>query len=133
MKKYTETEIKAMAVPDIIKKMVEFAEGFEYDDRSPAQRYILCDNQWMNMPALFFSKLYLPLLIYRAVEGWNKKNGHGIRYIRLEIQFVNKMDVSYYSNDGKIYQYKNYQAENLTQIELALLHCLIETLGEVTK
>jgi len=119
----TEQELKAMCTPDIIKEMVELAEGFElFPNRmlghiqSPNGALFTLDyNNIMNDFIVF------PLLIHRACEGINKK---------LDIQdqiIIGKFNVECSLYDCK---FENYQPENQTQLECALLHCMIEILKE---
>lgn len=106
----TEKELKDRLTPDIIEKMVELAEGFE------------------NKNTFWFYDLLLksdsfPLLIHRAVEGWNKLNDkHILIYHHVLILATMKR--------GTIKElfFKNYQPENLTQAECAMLDCLIDIL-----
>ena len=62
---------------------------------------------------------YFPLLIRRAVEGWNK-NHHT----------DNKM-IIIYSNcitceKSKCLKFEDYQPQSLTQAECAMLHCMLD-------
>ena len=122
MKTYTEQEIKAMCIPDIIKKMVELA-GF---------KYIKGDGYWSDciiwdvdgktpIEFLYNNYLLFPLLIHRAVEGFNKEHHFQIKFLDdpEKIKFADKN-----------YRISKYRKKKLTQLELALLHCLIEILKE---
>jgi len=118
----TEQELKAMCTPDIIKKMVELAEGFEWREDIEFNNnlyYSHKDSEWIWIGSI--DSVQFPLLIHRAVEGINKK---------LDIQdqiIIGKFNVECSLYDCK---FENYQPENLTQLECALLHCLIEILKE---
>lgn len=124
MKTYTEQEIKAMCVPDIIKKMVDLAEGFEYTEKGNIFMYEMNFTPDENKSDFILNRIAFPLLIHRAVEGFNKK--HNPKKI-IDISANNA--ISYAENSLK-YWSQAYQPENLTQLECALLHCLIEILKE---
>jgi len=122
----TEQQLKDDCTPDDIKCMVELAEGFEWSesihfgDISSSIKY----SKNGEATVLATSWILFPLLIHRAVEGWNKKFedkniwiGHkGIGYI----QYYNPKD----------YEFKNYQPQSLTQAECAMLHCLLDIFKE---
>jgi hypothetical protein len=121
----TEQELKAMCTPDIIKKMVELAEGFEIRQSISCSMFYFKPQPQVTTSIhtkdLFDSDntFIFSTLIHRTCEGWNKLNS------KLIISVDNRI---IYDECGanKNYAYKNYQPENLTQLELALLHCLIE-------
>lgn len=107
-----EEEIKAKCDDEIIKRMVEIAEGFSaanfdcylgvYFKNVETDQYILDDDMF-------------PLLIHRAI-----KNFKVVLYYQ---------EHRLYSYDlQKEYEFKNYQPESLTQAECACLDCLIETI-----
>jgi len=132
MKQYTEQEIKSMVTPEIIKKMVEMAEGFEYNERTlRTGTYvleILFDEYFFYLSGLFEkeNKLLFLTLVRRAAEGWNKKCGFNngiILYPELLEYYIGD------NNECFTLHFKNYQPESLTNLELALLHCLIEVLS----
>ena len=117
-----EQELKDKCTPEFIKWMCEYAEGFElfYDeglqiiDLNDDEFYIE-DNTFLNNFSQF------PLLIYRAVEGWN--NNESTPFI---IEVFSHM-VRY---NEKLFRVKNYQPESLTQAECAMLHCLLDIFSE---
>lgn len=122
MKIYTEQEIKSMCDPDIIKKMVELAEGFMIEPFEGVGDIIIYPynhafpvNKLNEHPVLFSS------LIHRAVEGFNKSHHYQIQFFDdpVRVKFVDRN-----------YRLSKYSKENLTELELALLHCLIEILKE---
>lgn len=118
-----ESKLKADCTPEIIKKMVELAEGFEIDDSN----IVYCGGMLTIELKKYFNFIVFPLLIHRAAEGWNKKNDKGyLNFIKLDIGFL-----SYWFNpqESKLYIFQNYQPEFLTPCECACLHCLIEVLG----
>lgn len=134
MKQYTEQEIKSMVTPEIIKKMVELAEGFVITEptlKNPAQEFgiIYFNNCVWDFVDINDFDLF-PLLIHRAVEGWDRTN----KPCHIEVNYYNRI-IYYYipSSPSRPFQFKNYQPRSLTQLELALLHCLIEVLKEEMK
>jgi hypothetical protein len=110
-----ESKLKADCTPEIIKKMVELAEGFEIDDSN----IVYCGGMLTIELKKYFNFIVFPLLIHRAVEGWNKKLYESI--ILVQHNHLTKKESRYNFND--------YQPESLTPCECACLHCLIEVLG----
>jgi hypothetical protein len=111
-----ESKLKEQCTPEIIKRMVELAEGFEYVEETEhdVDYFIFRDKKYFtSKPELF------PLLIHRAVEGWNKKLYESI--ILVQHNHLTKKESRYNFND--------YQPSSLTPCECACLHCLIEVLG----
>lgn len=121
LKTYTEAEIKAMCTPDIIKKMVELAEGFKIVKHPMCELVffdsIMSDN-CISLASLNQHVLF-PLLIHRAVDrlGIKDINIYRCKYMNIDYIFNESTDMKYNIED--------YQPENLTQLELALPHCLI--------
>jgi hypothetical protein len=114
----TEQQLKQDCTPDVIKKMVELAEGFSYPI------FILEENDtWERQINLIFYWSRFPLLIHRAVEGWNKIDNQSF-YIYMGYRYISK---NYPEYDIR-YAFKNYQPSFLTPCECACLHCLIEVL-----
>ena len=61
---------------------------------------------------------YFPLLIRRAVEGWNKL-------------YPDNRQIILYSNcltqkDSVLIKFDKYQPQSLTQAECAMLHCMLD-------
>ena len=110
----TEHELKDKCTPDIIKRMVELAEGFEYQG----------DNEIFYNSLRVDRNIFLfPLLIHRAVEGWNMTNDI---HSKIDIGY-NGVFVCFDIDDiQKDYLIENYQPESLTQSECAILHCLLD-------
>lgn len=118
----TEQELKERCTPDIIMKMCQLAEGFEYYKDKLYKIKFECIFLESDDEELLTSSF--PLLIYRAVEGWNKNHLelHQIVHItnyRFNITFHNR-------NEDSVYSYCNYQSQTLTAAECALLHCLLD-------
>jgi len=112
----TEQELKSQCTPNVIKKMCVLTDYF-YASNDKDCEQIIGDEQ------------AFPLLIHRAVEGWNKEAHKD--YSHIEIDNLSVMIVSHNGFSGKRYpEFKNYQPESLTACELACLHCLVEILKE---
>jgi hypothetical protein len=110
----TEQQLKADCTPEIIKKMVELADmGKYYEAFGEDIIYGLTCHGFI-----------FPLLIHRAVEGWNKIDNQSF-YIYMGYRYISK---NYPEYDIR-YAFKNYQPQFLTHCECACLHCLIEVLG----
>lgn len=123
----SEQELKDQCTPDMIKWMVELAEGFNFESDSK-EITILYYRRFITFDILF-DDIHFPLLIHRAVEGWNKKDLYSspsISIDELEIIF------DYYNDYKKQKEYSiyNYQPQSLTQAECALLDCLLSILKD---
>jgi len=101
----TEAEVKSRITPEIIKEMCELAEGFNTYVDEYTQKIIDYD--------ILFS-----LLIHRACSS-----------LRIVIDYEEKRIYSY--ELAKEFEFKNYQKESLTQLECALLDCLVDVLEDV--
>ena len=118
-----EQELKDRCTPEFIKRMVELAGfiiKFETDEIVAFTSKNL-EHKWY----IIDHPLAFSTLIHRAVEGWNKSQGSMISIRKDAIEFFPE------EKDGfkhKEYVIENYQPENLTACECALLHCLIEVL-----
>jgi hypothetical protein len=131
-----ESKLKADCTPDIIKKMVELAEGFEYYENEEGDKYYSHKkSEWI--PILVFNPVVFPLLIHRAVEGWNK-NKKEESILKEIIVYDDSVKLIEYkeSREGGfdpfaivMKKFKNYQPSSFTPCECACLHCLIEVLG----
>ena len=111
----TEKELKDRCTPEIIKKMIELAEGFE----STGYYSIDYNGVVYRSDAIEFMRDVFPLLIHRAVEGWNKRNINvaGVYFLAGYIEN--------HKNNNK-FHFQDYQSTNLTQAECAMLHCLLD-------
>lgn len=115
----TEQEIKAMCTPDIIKKMCELSEGFkDYPKTVSLDASAHLKNDIVNW-------CMFPLLIHRAFTGWIAKNEKTFIQSAYHINLIHNAN-----GKDRLYVFSNYRPENLTQLELACLHCLIEILKE---
>jgi hypothetical protein len=112
----TESEVKSRVTPEIIKEMCELAEGFEYT----SDDYAIYNNTYDADTDI------LPILIHRAVEGWNKLDNESVIVILDDSLMFSKLE-----KDEVYYYSKNYQTKNLTQLECALLDCLVDVLEEI--
>lgn len=106
---------------DFIKRLVQLAEGFGYTDRNVYYR----DKIYFSFNGLKKTSLY-PLLLYRAVEGWNRQ----IPEPRLVITFEpTNIFVSDLDKDWKAFIFVAYQSTKyLTPQEQALEDALKEVL-----
>ena len=75
--------------------------------------------------------IIFPLLIHRAVEGWNKNN-KGNPYIEIDDSSI---WVCSYNNNFKEFgfSFHEYQPRSLTQAECAMLDCLLDIFKEEDK
>jgi hypothetical protein len=119
----TESKLKSDCTPEIIKRMVEIAEGFEVDTDGIFYNGIILPNGTEVDFDIQKDELLFPLLIHRAVEGWNKKLYESI--ILVQHNHLTKKESRYNFND--------YQPSSLTPCECACLHCLIEIFKEERK
>ena len=104
-----EQELKNKCTSEFMKRICEYAEGFGYID------YVL--SQSSDLEQVRFNNIIFPLLIHRAVEGWNKKHNNQECIVIHEFSlFHNRIPILF----------KDYQPQNLTQAECAILHCLLD-------
>lgn len=122
----TFNELKKRTTPEIIKEMCKLAEGFNisyiiqfqpekdfriiYDDVT-----LPLDGNHLVETCCKFS--LFPLLLHRAVEGWNNKTGKFICNLGNHIQYIFE---KYYVMD--------YQPCHLTRCEMAIWDCLLNIL-----
>lgn len=111
----TEQQLKANCTPELIKKMVELAEGFEFVEYDNPYTIILFDDsRWFITNIIKW--VHGPLLIHRAVEGINNDDSYPAT-----------IDIDY---RGTYYSFKNYSPSSLTHVERAMLACLLDILEE---
>ena len=121
-------ELKERTTPEIIKKMVELAEGFEVTERqiTVGNQLLISRGIKYNINSCETTKDFsevmvkfslFPLLLHRAVEGWNNKTGKFICNLGNYIQYVFE---KYYVMD--------YEPCHLTQCEMAIWDCLLNIL-----
>jgi hypothetical protein len=129
----TEQELKRQCTPGIIKKMAEFAEGFDTEDS------IYSDSIYIMFKSLpsgglylsgFIGTLFFPILIHRAAEGWNQIQASGHSWIKISSYDIECHKDTMKGINGDCYLFHEYQKESLTQLECALLDCMIEILKE---
>jgi hypothetical protein len=137
--KILEQSLKQRCTPEIIKKMCELAEGFEIEngDLNLYGSRVCAGDLIMSTMSAF------PLLIHRAVEGWNRKKRDEI--FKEIVIYKDKVCLDNYKLEIKqgyedYYKYtlidkrfSNYQPESLTHVECAMLHCLIDIFEEKEK
>lgn len=113
-----EQELKNKCTPEFTKWMCKHAEGFGYID------YVL--SQSSDLEQVRFNNIIFPLLIHRAVEGWNKKYPqHTILVYSNGLECWSDSD-----NPPTSLDFKDYKSNNLTQAECAMLHCLLDIFKE---
>lgn len=108
----TQQELTDKCIPEIIKKMVELAEGFEIVD----ERYINFGKDITCASMHIFTWPLFSTLIHRAVEGCS----HII--VDYESKHVEETTMC------KLYNFKDYQPTTLTHAGCAMLDCLLEVL-----
>jgi len=120
----TFNELKERTTPDIIKKMVELAEGFElsYFD-GHGDIVILPYNKAIPLSVIYDNGIVFSTLLHRAVEGWNKSNENIREWIETD-----KMQVSLFRHGVYRYEFKKYEPCHLTQCEMAIWDCLLEVI-----
>ena len=116
-------ELKERMTPEIIKKMVELAEGFEFIQACKGDInlcYIKAPDGFKSYFGSIKDREYtlsFSTLLHRAVEGWNNKTGKFICNLGNYIQYVFE---KYYVID--------YKPCHLTQCEMAIWDCLLNIL-----
>ena len=129
----TEQQLKADCTPELIKKMVELAEGFEVDTDGVFYNGIILPNG-TEVDFDIQHELLFSLLIHRAVEGWNIiiSNSPYCNAIDINCEAViyrtknNLHDMM--GAEEREYLFKNYSPSSLTHAECAMLHCLQEVI-----
>lgn len=105
--------------------MVELAEGFGIDDDGEFIEGVICpDGCEYEFEDIMKLDIIFPLLIHRAVEGWNL---HSKEYEQINI-FKCGVGIFNRPSGNKEYAFKNYSPSSLTHAECAMLHCLQEVL-----
>lgn len=127
----TEQQLKKHCTPDAVKWMTEQAEGFKYFKDAFRPINIISVkfgsvDVWTGEDRLFENSIF-PLLIHRAVEGWNKNGGMQIIINRWNVQFCN------YKGADIFYSFSEYKSESLTPAECAMLYCLLAIFNEMKR
>jgi len=122
---YNEQELKEMCIPEFIKWMVDLSDGFEQHESFEGLEYITVPYRTVTINGFKNNLTEFPLLIHRAVEGWNKKNWNRDLKITIHPECITYLNMGF-----KTYSFKNYQPENLTNAECACLHCLLDIFKE---
>jgi hypothetical protein len=120
-----ESKLKSDCTPEIIKKMVDLAEGFEIDDSN----IVYCGGMLTIELKKYFNFIVFPLLIHRAVEGWNKVNDGKISVHDNYVEYQKNRIQVLQSYMEMSYEFDEYSPSSLTHCECACLHCLIEVMG----
>ena len=126
----TEQDLKQKCTPEIIKKMVKLAEGFEVTERqiTVGNQLLISRGIKYNINSCETTKDFsevmvkfslFPLLLHRAVEGWNhdENTPYYIQICPHRISYV-----------GIMYLFKDYHSRHLTACEMAIWDCLLEVL-----
>ena len=121
-------ELKERTTPDIIKKMVEFAERFElsyFDGHGDIVIYPY--NKALPLSVIYDNGIVFSTLLHRVVEGWNKINPcKPIQILCNCISFITDEDDPASVEWG--YDNEQYKPCHLTQCELAIWDCLLNIL-----
>lgn len=130
----TEQSLKQRCTSEIIKRMVELAKGFKWEENIGCACYINGNKKhrqnWCEVvPQLFIYEHIFPLLFHRAVE---KICDDGINIYRVKDNF-HSVDYIYNESSDDKYNIENYQPESLTACECAMLDCLIDIFNEENK
>ena len=125
-------ELKKEITPQFIKKLCEFAEGFEYKvyevNTGIIKDYVLTPNNKkpeIRINTLVEDPVLFSTLLHRAVAGFNGKftDHKSAIYIKASVvEFYGKI------GNGDDYRFRDYQPSRLTPCEMAILDCLIEVL-----
>lgn len=118
----TQQQIESRVTPEIVKKMVELAGGFRCDNNTI---YSGNRNIMSGFSEILETTNMFPLLIHRAVEGWNKL---GKMYVIITDRYI-YTTLNLHQGDSR-YMFNNYQPTSLTTCELALLDCLVDVLSK---
>jgi hypothetical protein len=127
----TEQELKDQVTPEFIKWCCEYAKGFGYLD------YILSQSSILEQER--FNNIIFPFLLYRAVEGWNKKEENILKEIIVYNNSVKLIEYKEAREGGfdlfaiVMKKFENYQPQSLTQAECAILHCLLDIFQKEVK
>ena len=106
---------------DFIKWMVEYAKGFEFDYHAEGHDFIkipnkktYCVNEIIGDPIVY------PLLLQRAIEGWNRKNGIvGTRGI---VQYNNDIVIYGKGNRLNTYSFEDYTEDQAKEEALKYIY-----------
>lgn len=118
-----EEDLKPEITLEFIKDLCELAEGFKIKGNIICLHELNCAEyekltQW----------ILFPLLLHRAVEGWNNQNQG---QISIYSDYIEYKKYSKQIIDGTMessYDFKDYQPCHLTPCEMAILDCLPEVL-----
>ena len=118
-------ELKQQINSEFIKKLCEIAEGFKYSDSEHGTDIIFFNNKFVATWESISSTFLFTILLYRAVEGWNRTNQC---HSAIDISW-NYVVCNFDSEDIQLsYDIENYRICHLTQLEMAILDCLIKIL-----
>ena len=116
-----------MMKQETLKKIVELADGFELEWLSGTLCIHTPDHEHWGVKTFNKTNGPYPLLLRRAVEGWNKSNSTILHFIDLRSDHIECVNDPY--PNSPILLYKDYPTtEYLTPQEQAIEACLIELL-----
>ena len=108
--------------PELIKKLVELAEGFEMEGHNAIS---LNNGLWIRKIEAVESWEHFPLLIHRGKDGWNRTKPE--LYINIFMKFVSTVKES---GTQKIWTYQDYKPTDTLTVEEV---CTMKALEEVFK
>lgn len=125
----TEQELKDRCSPESIKWTCKLAEGFEIIDNCLYFNKLPYTD---NIVKITGSNFLFPLLIYRALEGWNKIDVENQIRIDGDEVYIPTWELG--ESSCKYFKKAiDYQPQSLTHAECACLHCLLDIFEEEEK
>ena len=127
-------QLKEQVTPEIIKKMCELAEGFSINRETQNVEYRgISSYEYFHGThrSIVTSWELFPLLLHRAVEGWNndriKNCGNSFVHITSDsVSFTGVIETHY--SPVEVWDFSDYQPSRLTPCEMAIWDCLLEVL-----
>lgn len=123
-------ELKERTTPEIIKKMVELAEGFElsYFD-GHGDIVIFPYNKAIPLSVIYDDGIVFSTILHRTFVGFNKINEPTGNYgLYIDMEKIIYCNFKLPRNEDKIYDFKDYLPCHLTACEMAIWDCLLEVL-----
>lgn len=114
-------ELKELTTEDIFSTIVKLAEGFYLDEEGYLCWYKNTDIS-LSYPLIFNTSWWI-VLLYRAVEGWNKSNN-----CMTNITAYGSHIEHGAFDEKEIYFFKDYTSCQLTPCEMAMWDCLLGVL-----
>ena len=123
----THQQLQDRTTPEFIKWCCEYAEGFKTNDINEIVYRSMFSIEFENANKFVF----FPLLLHRAVEGWNKKRNPLIIITSESINLWGYDTNNSFESSIKLYDFKDYQPSSLTPCEMAIWDCLLDVFEEV--